>query len=173
MLGRNRPGISQVKVKPIFVALVLLGFFAGGAEAASRASTGKDKQLSVSARKSVSISNNSGGVVVKYALKTAQFRRAGTLVKFSGRCDSACTLFLGLPRNQTCISPGAYFRFHAPSARSSRSARMAKSYMMSKYPGWVQSWIRRKGGLSTQLVTMDYAYASRFVSTCGKVALAY
>ena len=123
------------------------------------------------AANSVSISNNSGGMIVRYALKTAQFRRAGTVVKFSGRCDSACTLFLSLPKHQTCVSPGAYFRFHAPTARSSRSARMAKSYMMGKYPGWVQSWIHRNGGLNGRLITMDYAYARRFVQICSTVAL--
>lgn len=149
-----------MSMKPVLLSLgILCTFIAGGAEAASS-----------SPRQSVSITNNSGGMIVQYALKAAQFRRAGTKVKFRGRCDSACTLYLGLPKHQVCVAPGAYFRFHSPSARSSRSARMAKSYMMGRYPSWVQSWIQRKGGLSGRLVTMDYAYASRFLPSC-KIAL--
>lgn len=149
-----------MSIKPVLLGLGMLStVIAGGVEAGT------------SAGKSVSIANNSGGMIVKYALKTAQFRRTGTMVKFSGRCDSACTLFLSLPKHQTCVSPGAYFRFHAPAARSSRSARMAKSYMMGKYPGWVQSWIYRNGGLNGRLITMDYAYANRFLPSCKTIAL--
>lgn len=122
-------------------------------------------------RKSVSISNNSGGMIVVFALQVAEYRDAGTLVKFSGRCDSACTLFLSLPKQQTCISPGAYFRFHAPAARSSRTERLAQAFLMGKYPDWVRSWIQEKGGLSNQLFRMDYAYASRFIPGCEVIAL--
>lgn len=121
-------------------------------------------------KNSVSISNNSGGRIIDYAKKAAQFRNSGAMVRFTGRCDSACTLYLALPKHQTCISPGAYFRFHSPSARSQRSARMAQSYMMRKYPGWVKSWIARNGGLSGRLVTMDYSYASKFMRSCASVA---
>jgi hypothetical protein len=120
---------------------------------------------------SVSISNNSGGMIALFALHVAEFREAGTFIEFSGRCDSACTLFLSLPEDQTCVSPGAYFRFHAPSARSSRAARMAQTFMMDQYPDWVRSWIAEKGGLSHQLFTMDYAYASHFIPSCENIAL--
>ena len=141
------------------------------ANAENSVSTGKEEHVLQSSRKAVSIFNNSGGTIVLFALKLAEYRDAGTLVKFSGRCDSACTLFLSLPTQQTCIKPGAYFRFHAPSARSSRSERSAQAFMMTKYPDWVRSWIREKGGLSSRLFRMDYAYASRFIPDCEVVAL--
>jgi hypothetical protein len=120
---------------------------------------------------SVSISNNGGGVVVEFALKAAEYEEAGTLVKFSGRCDSSCTLYLGLPQRQTCINPGAYFRFHSPSAKNARATRTAQAFMMQKYPDWVRNWIQVQGGLSSRLIKMDYAYASRFISSCEKLAL--
>lgn len=141
------------------------------ANAENALATGNEEHAFQSSRKSVSISNNSGGMIVQFALKLAEYRDAGTLVKFSGRCDSACTLFLSLPKQQTCIKPGAYFRFHAPSARSSRSERSAQAFMMTKYPEWVRSWIQEKGGLSPRLFKMDYAYASRFIPSCEVVAL--
>jgi len=141
------------------------------ANAENTVATDKEEHALQSSRKSVSISNNSGGMIVQFAVKLAEYRDAGTLIKFSGRCDSACTLFLSLPKQQTCIKPGAYFRFHAPSARSSRSERSAQAFMMTKYPDWVRSWIQAKGGLSSRLFKMDYAYASRFIPNCEVVAL--
>ena len=116
--------------------------------------------------KSVSISGNSGGRIVHYALRVAQYRSSNTLVRFAGRCDSACTLYLGLPGHQTCIAKGAFFRFHAPSARNPRAQRAAQSYLMQKYPGWVRSYISSRGGLGRKLVTMDYRYASQFIRSC-------
>ncbi len=115
---------------------------------------------------SVSIRGNSGGMIGSFALQAAKYRGSGTLVKFSGRCDSACTLFLGLPKSQMCISRGAYFRFHAPTHPSAHAASVAKKYMMRKYPGWVKNWIGNRKGLTQRLITMDYQYASRFIRTC-------
>ena len=116
--------------------------------------------------KSVSIYSNSGGSIGQFALRSAQLRNSHNLVRFTGRCDSACTLFLALPRSQTCVTPGAFFRFHAPVHANAQAARFAQSYMMRKYPGWVRSWIRSNHGLTHNLTTMDYRYASRFIRTC-------
>jgi hypothetical protein len=164
----------QLKIRTFLLrAVVLAGACMAGAVANAEnvVPTGKKTHPHQSSRKSVSIFNNSGGKIVLFALKVAQYRDAGTLVKFTGRCDSACTLFLSLPKQQTCISPGAYFRFHAPSARSSRAERMAQTFLMAKYPDWVRSWIQGKGGLSHQLFRMNYDYASQFIPGCGVIAL--
>lgn len=125
---------------------------------------------SAQATSTVSIANNSGGVIAEYAMNAASYRDAGTLVKFTGRCDSACTLFLSLPTNQTCVSKGAYFRFHSPFGVAARQQRMAQSYLMRKYPGWVRQWIGYNNGLTHQLITMDYSYASKFMRSCDDVA---
>jgi hypothetical protein len=165
---------AQLKIRALLMgaAILAVACMAGAAaKAENTLPTGKEEHPPQSTRKSVSIFNNSGGMIVLFALKVAEYRDAGTLVKFSGRCDSACTLFLSLPKQQTCINPGAYFRFHAPSARSSRSERSAQAFMMGKYPDWVRSWIQEKGGLSNQLFRMDYAYASRFIPGCEVIAL--
>jgi hypothetical protein len=118
----------------------------------------------------VIISNNSGGNIASFALNAADYRNSGALIKFNGRCDSACTLYLGLPSRQTCISQGAYFRFHSPHSASARSVKLAQAYLMQKYPGWVRSWISRNNGLSSNLITMDYSYASKFIRPCSAVA---
>ena len=114
------------------------------------------------------IYSNPGGRLIDFALQAAKYRESGRLVKFAGQCDSACTLFLGLPRNKTCISPGASFRFHAPMSGNATAAYKAKLYMLRKYPGWVRSYIAQRGGLTGNLITMNYAVASRFMPSCGQ-----
>lgn len=115
---------------------------------------------------SVEIGNDSGGFVAEYAIRLYEMREARQKVRFVGLCDSACTLFLALPAEQTCITQGAYFRFHAPSAPSASAATAVGAYMMRKYPQWVRAWIAAQGGLSDRLATMDYAYAQNFMRTC-------
>lgn len=116
--------------------------------------------------KTVTIRANSGGNVARFAIRAAGMRRDGTRVRFAGRCDSACTLYLGLPRDQMCVSPGAKFRFHAPMARSARTVAKAQRFLYAKYPGWVRGWIAANGGLSKRLITMDYSYARNFIKQC-------
>jgi hypothetical protein len=114
----------------------------------------------------VEIANDSGGFVAEYALRLYEMQQAKQKVKFMGRCDSACTLFLALPTAQTCITEGAYFRFHAPTAPSASTAAAVGVYMMRKYPKWVRAWIVAQGGLSDRLPTMSYEYAHKFMRSC-------
>lgn len=117
-------------------------------------------------RTAVEIGNDSGGYVAQYALRLYEMRETRQKVRFVGVCDSACTLFLALPAEQTCIAEGVYFRFHAPSAPSASATAAVAAYMMRKYPAWVRVWIAAQGGLSDRLVTMSYEYASKFMRTC-------
>jgi hypothetical protein len=114
----------------------------------------------------IEISNDGGGFVIQYAIQMMRLKEAKTHVRFMGRCDSACTLYLSLPYEQTCITPDAYFRFHSPSAPSANDIEAVRAFMLKKYPRWVLSWISNQGGLTDQLVTMDYAYARRFMRAC-------
>jgi ABC-type Fe3+ transport system permease subunit len=117
-------------------------------------------------RNAVEIGNDSGGYVAEYALRLYEMKEARQRVRFVGVCDSACTLFLALPAEQTCITESAYFRFHSPSAPSASAAAAVAAYMMRKYPQWVRVWIAAQGGLSDRLATMSYAYAQNFIRTC-------
>jgi hypothetical protein len=112
------------------------------------------------------ISNNSGGNIAEFALRISAINRSSAKVRFAGRCDSACTMYLGLPQHKMCITSGAYFRFHMPQARSAQTRNLAKRFLYLKYPGWVRSWIASRGGLSASLITMDYNYARRFIQPC-------
>lgn len=115
------------------------------------------------------ISNDRGGQVITYALRVLKLKRAGTNVAITGRCASACTLHLSLPKNRMCISRGASFAFHLPYGASNRGNRTAASYLMNSYPQWVRRWIANQGGLSSRMITMNYGHARRFIATCNPV----
>ena len=116
------------------------------------------------------VKNDSGGYVVAYAMRVARLKQDKKALRFAGRCDSACTMYLGLPRNKVCVEPGAYFRFHRPMARSSATVAAATEFLMRSYPGWVRQWIAANGGLTSSLKTMNYNYASKFLPTCDVAA---
>ena len=115
---------------------------------------------------SSTILQDGGGEVASYALQVRRAANSKQLIRFAGRCDSACTLYLQLPRSQTCILPGASFGFHLPSGGHERSNRRAARFLLNSYPGWVRSWIAGQGGLKSQLVRMDYGYARQYVRAC-------
>lgn len=112
------------------------------------------------------IGNDRGGVVIKYALRMLNIKESGQSVRFTGRCDSACTLFLALPKSKMCINKNASFGFHLPYGASKRSNAIAANYLMRSYPNWVRAWIRQKGGLSNRIKTMNYTYASQYIPAC-------
>lgn len=118
------------------------------------------------------VRNDGGGYVIDYAIKMRKMQRAGRPVHFRGRCDSACTLFLALPRSQTCVAPGAAFGFHLPYGSSARGDRVAASFLLNNYPRWVRNWIHEKGGLSNRLKVMHYDYAKRFLPECPSTRVA-
>ncbi|MFN4140330.1 hypothetical protein [Aestuariivirga sp.] len=117
--------------------------------------------------KGVLVRNDRGGKIIEYALTRAKWKAAGTPVRFSGDCASACTLYLALPPEQVCLEPSARFKFHAPRAASAEAKVDAAAYLFENYPPWVQDWITARGGLRRNFLTMDYDYASRFLPSCG------
>ena len=156
-MNRNRRSLCCLL---LIAALLATADASRAGEAAFGSQGGRDF------RDAVEIVGDSGGFVADYALRLYEMKEAGRKVRFAGGCDSACTLFLALPADQTCLAEGAYFRFHAPAAPSASAAAAVRAYMMRKYPRWVRSWIAAQGGLSDRLATMSYAYAQNFMRTC-------
>jgi hypothetical protein len=114
------------------------------------------------------IRNDHGGYIIDYAIRMNRLKKNNSSVKFAGRCDSACTLLLGLPNSKTCITRAANFGFHLPFGADADSNVVAARYMMNTYPAWVKSWINSRGGLTHQLKVMRYDYASRYMPVCDK-----
>jgi hypothetical protein len=118
------------------------------------------------------ISSDRGGQVIKYALRVLKLKRSGERVAITGRCASACTLHLSLPKHRMCISRNASFAFHLPYGSGRKGNRVAAAYLMRSYPKWVRSWIARQGGLTSRMITMKYGHASRYLPTCGSASTA-
>jgi hypothetical protein len=116
--------------------------------------------------KSVDIHDENGGAIIDYAMRLAEYREGDVKVRITGRCDSACTLFLSLPTRQLCISENAYFRFHAPIDDENKIDPVAIELMMRKYPEWVKTWIAERDGLDSRLLTMTSEQARPHVPPC-------
>lgn len=112
------------------------------------------------------IANDRGGSVVSYAQEVRRLRNENKLVVFNGQCASACTMFLSLNTNRTCIAPGASFVFHRAYGASADMNAWGTEFMIRQYPAWVRNWIANNGGLTDRLIRMDYSYASRFLRPC-------
>ena len=121
----------------------------------------------------VTVRHDLGGNVVTYARTVSQIRIDRRPVRISGRCDSACTMYLALPPSQVCIEPGASFGFHKAFGSTRDMNAWGTRYLHKSYPAWVQSWLAQRGGLARNLKRMPYAHAARHLPRCdGRVASA-
>jgi hypothetical protein len=100
-----------------------------------------------------------GGEVGPFLDLFERVRDSGERVVIDGPCLSACTLVLSMvPHDRICVTRRAILGFHA--ARSvDRRGRMhaepeASELVLEAYPGVVQAWIRRHGGLTSQLLLL-------------------
>lgn len=114
----------------------------------------------------VLIHQDLGGSVVKYARKVSQLKMNGRKVQISGRCDSACTLYLALPPSQVCINPGASFGFHRAYGSNKSMNEWGTKYLIKSYPGWVVNWLHRQGGMDNSVKRVSFKTASRHIARC-------
>src|ERR1700743_3198252 len=110
------------------------------------------------ARADLHITRDHGGYVEEYKEKYARIRDNEERVIIDGGCNSACTLVFGIvPLNKICVTPRASVGFHE--AYYDKSFTMGikvtsaegTADLMSYYPDTVKDWIRRNGGLTTQM----------------------
>jgi hypothetical protein len=104
------------------------------------------------------ITRDHGGLVEQYKAKYAKIRDRGERVIIDGICNSACTLVLGIvPLNRVCVTPKASLGFHQAYYDQAWTFGMkVTSYagtadLVSYYPQSVKDWIKRNGGLTTEM----------------------
>jgi hypothetical protein len=152
-------GHMRYMLKKAFLALAGLSLAAGSYVSAEAVPFRQASPM-------VNIGYDRGGEIITYALRMKKLERAGSSVRFSGRCDSACTLYLALPSSKACLTHNAAFGFHLPYGASPRGNKVAAQYLLRNYPGWVRNWINANGGLTSGIKTMRYEYASKFIKPC-------
>jgi hypothetical protein len=110
------------------------------------------------ARAQLHITRDHGGYVEEYKAKYKRVRDKGERVIIDGICNSACTLVLGIvPLNKICVTPKASLGFHqayydkAFTFGIKVTSAEGTSDLMSYYPDTVKDWIRRNGGLTTDM----------------------
>jgi len=104
------------------------------------------------------ITRDFGGYVDQYKAKYDKTRERGERVIIDGICNSACTLVLGIvPMSKICVTPRASLGFHqayydkAFTFGIKVTTAAGTSDLMSYYPDAVKDWIRRNGGLTTEM----------------------
>ena len=113
---------------------------------------------STPARAVLHITRDHGGYVEEYKAKYKRIRQKGERVVIDGICNSACTLVFGIvPMNKICVTPKASLGFHqayydkAFTFGIKVTSSDGTSDLMSYYPNTVKDWIRRNGGLTTEM----------------------
>ena len=115
--------------------------------------------FAIPARADVRIIASPGGQVGPFLDLFEKVRESGERVVIDGPCLSACTLVLSIvPNDRICVTRHAVLGFHA--ARSvDRRGRLyaepeASQVVLHTYPGPVQDWINRRGGLTSHLLLL-------------------
>jgi hypothetical protein len=110
------------------------------------------------ARADLRITGDHGGYVEEYKAKYQRIRDRHERVIIDGICNSACTLVFGIvPLNKVCVTPRASLGFHqayydkAFTFGIKVTSAEGTSDLMSYYPDTVKDWIRRNGGLTTEM----------------------
>jgi hypothetical protein len=110
------------------------------------------------ARADLHITRDHGGYVEEYKAKYQRIRDRHERVIIDGICNSACTLVFGIvPLNKVCVTPRASLGFHqayydkAFTFGIKVTSAGGTSDLMSYYPDTVKDWIRRNGGLTTEM----------------------
>jgi hypothetical protein len=110
------------------------------------------------ARADLRITSDHGGYVSEYKQKYQRIRDRHERVIIDGICNSACTLVFGIvPLNKICVTPRASVGFHqayydkAFTFGIKVTSAEGTADLMSYYPNTVKEWIRRNGGLTTEM----------------------
>ena len=124
------------------------------------------------AQAEVRILASPGGEVGPFLELFARVRASGERVVIDGPCLSACTLVLStVPNNRICVTRRAVLGFHAARSMDQRGRMYAEpeasAAVLQAYPPPVQSWIRRRGGLTSRTLLLRGRELAAIYPVCG------
>ncbi|RYC33415.1 hypothetical protein D3273_02770 [Lichenibacterium minor] len=118
----------------------------------------------------VTIAGQNGGNIRAHVSRVIDYDAAGTRVRVTGTCISACALILALPPDRICVGPGARFGFHQPVKGLTGTMAITDigDAITDVYPPFVQQWLKsRYGGLpSGKPQIMGYDVLRQHYATC-------
>jgi len=119
------------------------------------------------------IRQDSGGSVETRLRQIAQLRKAGTRIEIRGQCQSACTMFLGLPN--ACVARSSRLGFHGPQSQYYGISLPPDDFeywsrvMADHYPQDIRAWFMDEARQTTMgLITITGADAIKMgARACG------
>jgi hypothetical protein len=130
-----------------------------------------------SARATIVISSDRGGLISDYAARFISARDSGEQVVIDGACLSACTLVVGMvPRDKVCATPKAVLGFHSawrPMGAGKRvNSSVASQAMLDVYPAELRKWIAQRGGLNSKMIFLYGRELAEIVPPCTSAVIA-
>jgi hypothetical protein len=119
----------------------------------------------------IRIAGDGGGQIGAYLQRHEAMRQSGERIVIDGPCLSACTMLLGaIPRNRICVTSRALLGFHAAYDLDQNGRQVTNrggtSLLMAHYPQQVKKWIKRRGGLSRQMMVLSGRGLSSLYPSC-------
>jgi hypothetical protein len=115
------------------------------------------------------IHDDNGGQIGAYLAKYHALQASGERVEIDGSCASACTMVLGIvPRNHICVTSNASLEFHSAwdAADDPHVTADGNRILWSSYPADVRAWIKRHGGLNSQIIVLRGSALAAMFPAC-------
>lgn len=108
----------------------------------------------------VRITDDEGGQIGAYWTRYMALRASGEQVVIDGKCDSACTMVLGIiPHDRICMTGNAKLGFHAAYRPGFLGFEVindpATRTLWNLYPVPIRQWIAHNGGLGLQMIYLS------------------
>lgn len=121
----------------------------------------------------VVIAADYGGEVTSYSARVSAYLKRKVTVRIEGECASACTMVTALPAARICVAPGAKIELHQsylpnrfnPLDTTIRS-ESGTAELMKHYPPKLREWIAARGGLTSELMTLEGAELAQVMRIC-------
>lgn len=115
------------------------------------------------------IADDFGGILADYALQAGRWKASKQSVAITGTCASSCTLYL--MAKHTCVTASAKIQLHAAfDRRDGKLVPWATDLLMHAYPPPLRNWVRRHGGLTANVLTLEGHDLTSMFPVCATAA---
>ena len=125
-----------------------------------------------SSRQTITIADDSGGIIANYIAKYQVYRAADSHLIIDRYCASSCTLFIGIiERGNVCVTRRAVLGFHGAwgwTIFGHEELPESTKVMLRYYNDPVRAWIKQHGGIHTSRVMrlMKYPETAQYFRIC-------